>query len=304
MIENNTATAGGGIYDSESNTKIENCTFRGNTAGTGGAVYHSRSSINFNKCIFYDNESTASGSLGGGAIAGLMNNHTTGGLAYIINCLFYGNVSNSWGGAIATNQVYPRILNSTFYDNYAEIAGGAYHGNYYSDAPFVRNSIFWRNKPDQFDVLTTNPNYYVSQSDVDGGWSGPGDENIDDDPGFLSAGSGNFHLGIGSPCIDTGYRLGMPEEDLDEGLRPHDGDADGVADWDMGAYEFHRITMPGDFDWDWDVDGLSLPVFGASMGSSLGDYAYNASLDFDKNGSIDEDDLAVFAAEFGKIGTP
>ena len=294
----------GGIYDSESNTEIENCTFEGNQADSGGGVYHFRSSITFNRCVFRENEAVASGSLGGGAIAGEYNNQNTGGLIYIINCLFHDNRADSRGGAISTNIVYPRIRNSTFFNNAAGIAGGAYHGNVNSDAPFVRNCIFWDNTPDQLDVMTTNPNWYVSQSDVQGGWTGPGEDNIDANPDFASSATGNFHLSLGSPCIDTGYRWGMPTEDLDGSLRPFDGDGDGTAAWDMGCYEFARITLPGDFDWDWDVDGRDLPGFGSGFGSHLGDYAYNASYDFDADGAIDENDLEILTDGFGQVEIP
>jgi hypothetical protein len=52
------------------------------------------------------------------------------------------------------------------------------------------------------------------------------------------------------------------------------------------------------------VDGRNLPVFGNSFGTDIGDLAYNASCDFDKNGSVDENDLSVFAEKFGQIGSP
>lgn len=314
-IENNVAGSdgygvGGGLYDGfeiddtykhGSNTQIENCTFEGNSADAGGGVYHLKSSITFEKCIFRDNQAAAPGSIGGGAIAGEYNNSDTGGLIYIINCLFDGNSAGNWGGAVATSHVFPQIQNSTFYGNSADISGGAYHGNLNADAPFVRNCIFWNNSPDQLFVSTTNPYWYVSQSDVQGGWTGPGVDNIDENPDFVSPATGDFRLSLGSPCIDTGYRWGMPEDDLGGVLRPHDGDADGTAEWDMGAYEFFQITMLGDLDWDWDVDGRDLPVFGGSFGTDIGEYGYNASVDFDENGSVDGDDLRAFAGNFGSL---
>jgi hypothetical protein len=301
MIRNNRAFDGGGIYDYESDSVIENCTFEGNSAGNGGAVRFTTSSVTFNKCIFRNNNATGDGGIGGGAIIGLLNNPPT--TAYIINCLFDGNTSDSWGGAIATSMAFPRIMFSTFYNNHADISGGAYHNNQNSDAPSVSDSIFWENSPDQFDVITAYTDYYVSRSDVQGGWSGPGEDNIDENPDFVSSSSGDFHLELGSPCIDADQGEGI-EEDLDGVLRPHDGDGDGTAAYDMGAYEFYRFTLSGDFDWDWDVDGVNLSVFGGSLGSVFGDAAYNASLDFDENGSINGDDLNVFAGEFGKYDGP
>jgi predicted outer membrane repeat protein len=270
-IEYNTAGTGGGIYDLQSNTEIENCTFQGNTAGAGGGVFHASSSVTIEKCIFLDNDATDPSSIGGGAIAGVFNHPVTEGLTHIINSLFHGNTAESWGGAIATTHIYPRIWNCTFYDNGAGISGGAYHNNTYSDAPFVRNSIFWENSPDQLDVVTANTHYYVSQSVVQGGWEGRGEENSVENPGFVSPETGDFHLMPGSPCIDEGYSWGMPEEDLDGRLRPHDGNDDGEAEWDIGAYEFYGFTpLPGPFRKNFGVNLRNLPAFRGSIGPGLG----------------------------------
>jgi hypothetical protein len=52
------------------------------------------------------------------------------------------------------------------------------------------------------------------------------------------------------------------------------------------------------------VDSLDLPVFGNSFGSGIGDFAYNASCDFDEDGSVADNDLSVFADNFGQIWSP
>jgi predicted outer membrane repeat protein len=308
IIENNTATnlggggSGGGIYDVESDTEIENCRFKGNTSNAGGAIHHNYSSITIDKCVFQGNQAVSSGWCGGGAIYGLNHNTTTGGLIFITNCLFHENSSDSNGGAICNNQVDPQIWNSTFYGNTAAAgySGGAYFGFNLSDGPYVYNSIFWENTPNQLQI--NDPRYYVGHSNVQGGWTGSGGDNIDDNPSFVDPDTGDFHLSIGSPCIDTGRYFGAAlPDDLDGVLRPHDGDGDGTAKWDMGAYEFTHITLIGDLNWDWDIDGRDLRDFGSVFGSRIGDSGYNASLDFDADGRIDKNDLEIFADGFGQI---
>ena len=52
--------------------------------------------------------------------------------------------------------------------------------------------------------------------------------------------------------------------------------------------------MKGDFDGDRDVDGLDLATFADA-------YATGADLaDLNNNGSVDAEDLAIFAANFGR----
>jgi hypothetical protein len=61
------------------------------------------------------------------------------------------------------------------------------------------------------------------------------------------AGPGNFHLPPGSPAIDRGDPLTvtLPTEDFDGAPRPVDGNADGNARRDMGAFEFQPPVPPG-----------------------------------------------------------
>jgi len=61
---------------------------------------------------------------------------------------------------------------------------------------------------------------------------------LDVDPGFRNAASGDFRLNATSPVIDRGAPgTGTPSLDLVKGARVLDGNADGIAVRDMGAYE-------------------------------------------------------------------
>jgi len=127
----------------------------------------------------------------------------------------------------------------------------------------VVNTITWNNNPDEIrDIAgaTTTVNY----SDVQGGWPGPGANNIDADPLFVDPDNGDYRLQAGSPCIDAGHNwaiAGITDIDLDGNPRfaadKNDFDPGcGVpVVVDMGAYEFQGDPFPVKFG-DINGDGI------------------------------------------------
>src|SRR5205823_1175102 len=63
--------------------------------------------------------------------------------------------------------------------------------------------------------------------------------NLSADPLFVDATNGNFRLALRSPAIDSGTSSGvsLPADDLDGQPRVQDGNGDGTAVVDIGAYE-------------------------------------------------------------------
>jgi parallel beta-helix repeat protein len=89
--------------------------------------------------------------------------------------------------------------------------------------PTITNSIIYYNGSDGAQI-ESHIDAIVTYSDIQGGW--PGQGNIDVDPLFADAINGNFHLLTGSPCIDAGD----PGSDCNAELSPNGGIIN------MGAY--------------------------------------------------------------------
>jgi MYXO-CTERM domain-containing protein len=66
------------------------------------------------------------------------------------------------------------------------------------------------------------------------------------DPGYLSA--TNLRLSAQSGCIDVGQAAGAPDHDAVGVARPVDGNGDGGAQFDLGAYEFNGSCGNGALD--------------------------------------------------------
>jgi len=101
-------------------------------------------------------------------------------------------------------------------------------------------------------TLTMKYSYFFHSATVNGNCSLPTIQTIDAfDPEIgppQFAGAGDYHLPLGSPAIDSGDPLTvtLPTEDFDGAPRPVDGNGDGEARRDMGAYEYQPPTTPSD----------------------------------------------------------
>ncbi|MHC4099200.1 MAG: right-handed parallel beta-helix repeat-containing protein [Planctomycetota bacterium] len=234
----NESGGGSGMVNKYSSPTVINCTFSGNsghgtstsTAGVGG-MYNYKSSPTITNCTF-------SGNFGG---EGAMYNDSSNPM--ITNCTFSGNYS----GGMVNSESSPILTNCTFSGNTAIWSGAGIY-NYYNSQPTLTNCILWN---DSNEIWNGNDSTItITYSDVQGGW--PGQGNIDAAPLFVDPGywedpcntpdtpwddvwiDGDYHLLLGSPCIDAGdpnYVAGPNETDLDGRPRVINGRID------MGAYE-------------------------------------------------------------------
>jgi hypothetical protein len=120
------------------------------------------------------------------------------------------------------------------------------------------------------DVFNTKANYtYLSsgQTDLSLDPRLVDRDGADNDPTTLE--DNDYHLAADSPCIDAGSGSvsGLPATDLDGHKRIIDGNHDGSAKVDLGAYEFGQCF--GEMDGDDDVDGKDLALFIAAYPSGL-----------------------------------
>jgi hypothetical protein len=264
-IQNNTITRnsasqlGGGIADCQG--LIENNTISNNTSFWGGGLRNCSGTVQYNTVT--GNRST--GGAGGGmhVCNGVIRNNTisnnrantNGGGVYDCDGRIEENTI-SRNSAVRGGGMYwcdGSILNNVITSNSAEISGGGLYdcdaqiqnntitrntagssggGLLYSTGTIV-NCIIWNNFAPSFPQVSAGsiPTYCCIQGFVVGGQGNNGG-----DP--LFRGPNDFHLQPWSPCIDSGNNTYCPTADKDGNLRPYDGNGDGRAVCDMGAYEY------------------------------------------------------------------
>ena len=256
---------GGGAYDSTlysciltgnwgqdgggaSEGTLYNCMLTNNYCGRNGAGADYATLYN---CILVGNSSEASGagtygctlyncSLIGNSANGSPGGGASGGTLY--NCTLTGNSGGSGGG------VYGGILyNCTLAGNSASRGGGG------SANSTLYNCIVYYN------TAVTNGANYDSSSTFNYCCTTPlpssGAGNIAQEPGFVDLAGGDYHLRLGSPCINAGINQDwmMGATDLDGNPRI----IHGVVD--MGAYEFQLY------------DGIDLADFAQALADLDGD---------------------------------
>jgi hypothetical protein len=113
------------------------------------------------------------------------------------------------------------------------------------------------------------------------------------DPLFIAPANGDFHLQNGnSPAVDSGADLSSHGVTKDFGStpRPQDGNGDGTAVYDIGAYEYVEGALPvvGDVNGDTRVDSLDVQ---ACVNHILGTQDWSTRADVNKDSAINALDV-------------
>jgi parallel beta-helix repeat protein len=243
--------------------------FSGGTGGGGVVIQGASSAQILNNDISNNSWSSADGggiSLFAAGTPTIQNNvvsynsaFSQGGGFYIVNVsdativqnLIFGNTAATGGGVywlVPSGARGPFLTNNTIYVNNASQGSGVYADGFDSQSQLVNNIIIAApgqtavtcgNFVSTSPIFKTNDVVSASGSPYGGlctnqtGLNG----NISADPLFVNGDAGDFHLKTGSPAIDAGTDGGTPVADFDGVTRPLDGNGDGTAVIDIGAFE-------------------------------------------------------------------
>lgn len=208
-----TNVGGGGVYIANSSLfpnvasslTMDGCTLRDNSCingqmlfGRGGAILVRGTgavTVGLSSCVLAENRALAEGAIQAEDDATVVQ---------LTNCTIADNISLNGGGGASS------------------IMSAAISGS---------NCIVFGNTPAGFNSSSSIPIAF-DHSDVEGGWPGLGNLNVN--PHFADAPNGDFHLTLGSPCINAGTTSASALSLFDI-----DGDSRIIGPTpDMGADEF------------------------------------------------------------------
>jgi len=231
IVSGNIAETHAGGFANGGTLIITNSTLNENRAETsgGGAIHNVRGAVEIiNSTVSHNTSCWA----GGGISTHL------GGTCKITNCTISGNIAtDDVGGGIFIQESTVTIINSTFCDNTAP-DGSAIHNA--QGTTTVKNSIIAKNNGPGFGGDPPEPGIY-NLTDFEMHIAVVGFTQFNDMRlGPLADNGGPTHthaLLTGSPAIDAGDDQVCPDTDQRGITRPQDGNADGTARCDVGAFE-------------------------------------------------------------------
>jgi len=260
-VSGNTATSGAIAIDDGGSLTATGSTFSGNTASFGAALFTNGSATIANTTI--SGNSASSSTVGGGGILIAVganatisgstlsgNNATNGGAIHtrgslsLVNSTLSANAARNGGGGLYVGGGSATLSNATLNANSADVQGGGILNS--GGSAIVRNSIV-ANSPSGGTCAgqVTSAGYNLDGAQTCA-FAGPGDlAGINPQLGPLQNNGGTTmtHALLPlSPAIDAGNAC----ESIDQRgqRRPTDGNGDGAARCDIGAFEAPGVSVP------------------------------------------------------------
>ncbi|MEX2142001.1 MAG: HYR domain-containing protein [Pirellulales bacterium] len=254
ITENSARSVGGAIYSS-GNLTIQSSTFSSNSAVGGGALYVVSAGSGTGRALISKSTFTlnvAPSTFGDGAA---LVNHAE---MTVVNTTLSNNSTGGEGGAIWNGNGNLTVTNTTITRNSAGTHGG---GIWNGGRLLFGNSVIAANSaptgPDGFErgfvSIASMGHNLVGNSDGFGVTATTGDQFgttsgvLDPRLGPLANNGGptrTHALLPGSPAIDAGNNAAAQATDQRGVTRPRDGNADGIAVVDIGAFEREENTPP------------------------------------------------------------
>jgi len=241
VLTGNFGDDGGGLFsEGNTRTRIFSSTLRFNTTNGSGGAINNNGTLWIEASALRDNQAASNG-------GALFNNI----LVTLLNTTLSGNRADR-GGAMRNGDT-ATLINVTLHGNQAIDRSGAIE----NDNPVrVINTLLGDNAPEN--CAGVNPldslDFNLEVDDTCGLDAEHDLVNVDpllgplQDNGGPATGTGqpplSHALQGGSPAIDSGDTVTCPTADQRGASRPVDGDGDGVADCDIGAYEYESVAAP------------------------------------------------------------
>jgi hypothetical protein len=256
-IANNTADNGGGISSQGGTLDIVDSTIRLNDAsnGVGGGIQQ------LGDAIVNINNSTINGNTATGNGAGIDANPSPGGFAFnLTNSTLSGNLTTngSGGGLSLGGNALMRVSHSTVTNNTTTLGSGGGIANRFGGSLELASTIvamnFAATNPDirggvqsqGFNLIGNGSGATGLMNGVNGDLVGTATNPIAPRLASLADNGGatfTHALQPGSPAIDAGNNANAPTTDQRGISRPQDGDNNGTATADIGAFEVSTVSV-------------------------------------------------------------